>query len=223
MRAYHKLAILLVFLSMSCLSQDRFDGVLSSTVRIKYERIDTDGAVVTGHGTAFGVDLSQYGLAGNRYLLTAAHNVLGGEKRLYGTTKAEVGGEWVSCSTVFRDSDFDLCVLEIGGKLDSVLKLDEADSSPEDELAMAGSKEGAPVKVFHGKLKKRFMLGQAQSYAEIEFGLGDSGSPIVSAKTLKVVGVAVAGFPDKDGNLDSKHGLYVPIVAIRAFLEELKP
>ena len=101
------------------------------------------------------------------------------------------------------------------------MELAHSDLLPGDELAMPSSKEGASIKLFHGTLKKRFVLGQIHSYAKIEFGLGDSGSPIVSSKTLKVVGVAVAGFP-KNGVLDGEHGLYVPIVAIRAFLEGLE-
>ena len=221
--ATRKLVILLVFLSASSLSSERFDEVLGSTVRIKCERINGDGDKVTDRGTAFGVDLSQYGLVGKRYLLTAVHNVLDEQKRPIRNMQAELSNDsWSNCSVLFLDEDLDLCILKTKDELNSTLKLDDSDSSPGDEIVMAGSKEGAPVKLFRGTLKKRFAMGRIHSYAKIEFGLGDSGSPMVSAKTLKVVGIAVAGLPNNDGTIDGKHGLYVPVIAIRSFLEDIK-
>jgi hypothetical protein len=213
--------ILSVVLSVVC-SASELDKVLSSTMRIRYERQEGD-ALITGHGTAFGVDLSQYKLIGKRYLLSAAHTILDDKQQPYKNVKVEVAGEWINCKVLSFDKELDLCLFKTEHELDSILKLDDDDLVPNDELIMAGSRRDAPVALFRGVLKKRFFNGRAVFYAEIAFDYGDSGAPIINIKTSKVVGVAIAGLPKspKSSEMEEDRGLYVPLVALRDFLERV--
>lgn len=204
---------------MSCLASDDFKEVLDSTIRFKYERTENK-ALITGHGTAFGVDLSNWGLKGKHYLLSATHNILDNQGKVYEDSWVEVDKDWLRCTVVKYDKDLDICILKVKVELSSVLQLDEDDISPKEKLVIAGSATGNPVKLFYGTLLKKFRKGSIQSCAKIEFNHGDSGSPVVNAKTSKVIGIMTAGIPKK-GDLNPEYGLYVPVTAIRDFLSRL--
>jgi hypothetical protein len=195
--------------------------LLQGTVRIRYERMDR-GTTISGHGTAFGVELSQYGLTGRRFLLSAAHNVLDEKKHPYNNLKVELrdGNRvyWTACRPVAWDEYLDLCLLECGEDLRQLLRLDENDSAVGCRIALAGSPRDTPVAIFNGIVTQRFERGTARSEARVTFDHGDSGGPVVSRLTGKVAGVAVAGLP-KDGDLDHNIGLFVPVAAVCTFLE----
>lgn len=199
------------------------DALLRSTVRIRYERQE-GGATITGHGTAFGVDLSHYGYPGRRFLLTAAHNVLDDcdRKLPYGALKVEIeeGSRtyWSRCRAVVWDETLDLCLVEAGDDVPAMLRLAESDPRLGSQLIMAGSPRGVPVTLFAGTLDQKFERGTVRSSATVPFDHGDSGGPMVDAASGRVVGVAVAGVP-KDGDLDHSIGLFVPVVGITSFLE----
>jgi S1-C subfamily serine protease len=203
---------------MSCIASDDFKEVSNSTVRFKYERIENK-ALITGHGTAFGIDLSNWGLKGKNYLFSAAHNVLDDQDKVYEDLWVEINGDWLKCTVIKYDKSLDICILKVKAEL-NVLQLDEDDISPKDKLVIAGSVMGNPVKLFFGTLQKKFRKGSIHSCAKIEFNQGDSGSPVVNIKTAKVIGMMTAGIPKK-GGLDLEHGLYVPIIAIKDFLQRL--
>ncbi|HEY3323773.1 MAG TPA: LysM peptidoglycan-binding domain-containing protein [Planctomycetota bacterium] len=198
------------------------DVLLKSAVRIRYERGEGN-AIITGHGTAFGVDLRQYGYAGRRCLLSAAHNVLDDSKKPYADLKVEIQEgtrSWWSQSTVLAyDGDLDICLVQAGDDLPCLLRLAPADASIGSPVLLAGSPRGVPVALFEGILTKRFERGSARSAAQVAFDHGDSGGPIVAVPSGEVLGVAVAGVP-KDGDLDHNIGLFVPLAAVTAFLEE---
>ena len=56
--------------------------------------------------------------------------------------------------------------------------------------------------------------------AEVKFDHGCSGGPVFSARTGKVIGVAVAGIP-LDHDMDYNKGLFVPVSAIESFIAPL--
>src|SRR5947209_4103414 len=65
------------------------DSMLRCAFRIEAERYER-GDLITGHGTAFAADLSQYGFDGPRYLLSAGHNVRDPKGYIYPTIKIEL-------------------------------------------------------------------------------------------------------------------------------------
>ena len=205
--------------------EDQNQVLLQGTVRIRYERNDK-GEVITGHGTAFGVDLSKWGWTGHRYLLTAAHNVLSDdEKQPYANLKIELhdgkAARWAACQAVAWDEDLDVCLIKCGEDLSQVLELDDKDAKVGEQVVMAGSPLGMPVAIFKGVVVRRFERGTARFAAKIPFNHGDSGGPMASPLS-KVVGMAVAGIP-KDGDLDHEVGLFLPVAAIVSFLEMASP
>lgn len=194
---------------------------LGAAVRINYHR-PHNGIVATGHGTAFCVDLSAYGYSGNRYLLTAAHNVLDDDGKVFDTLQIELKETrrtiWSRCKVLAFDKDLDLCIVEANDPVPAQVELADSDLDVGAKLLLAGSPRGKEVQVFEGTLTKRFESGSIRSAARIPFDHGDSGGPFYCARSGKVIGIAVAGVP-KDGDMDYNIGLYVPIVGIKSFLE----
>jgi LysM repeat protein len=199
-------------------------ALLRAAVRIRYERYE-GGATITGHGTAFGADLSRYGYPGRRYLLTAAHNVLDDSqhpKRPFATLKIEIDDGvrscWTRCKALAFDEELDLCLVESADELQHALPLADSEPPTGSPLVLAGSPRGIPVALFQGTLTRKFERGTVRSSAQIPFDHGDSGGPVVCPRAGAVIGVAVAGVP-KDGDLDREIGLFVPIVGVTSFLE----
>lgn len=204
--------------------------LLESTVRVRYEHRISQERVVSGQGTAFSVDLSAYGYpASRRYLLTAAHVVLNGNKvgtkTPYDKLEIELrrDGEtyWSTCRAVAWDEYLDLCILESGDELPNHLKLAERDPKVGAKLVLAGSPRGVPVGLYTGTLDRKFERGSIRSSASVAFDHGNSGGPMVDADTGLVVGVAVAGIP-KDDDLDRNIGLFVPVVGVASFMEAVE-
>ena len=196
-------------------------SLLDSTVRIRYERHEGNN-LITGHGTAFGVDINRFGYQGKRYLLTAAHNVLDTKDQPFATLSIEINDGkhlcWSPCKVVAFDKQMDVCLVESAEDLRSVMELDTVEAGPGIPIVLAGSPRGIPVTLYYGDVIRCFEGGSVRSSAKIEFDHGDSGGPVVNAKTQKISGVAVAGFP-KDGDLDHTRGMFVPLMAVNSFLQ----
>ncbi len=193
--------------------------------RIRYQRSES-GALITGHGTAFAVNLSGYGKPAPRYLLTAAHNVLNDKGRPYPTLRFEIRKkeriEWVACRALQFDRNLDLALLESGLDLPVLAQLSTVDPELNAAVVLAGSKRGVGVSLHRGPLIKKFYEGSARYLARIPFDHGDSGGPFYDEASGKVIGVAVAGVPLR-ADLDPNLGLFAPIAAVRSFLAPLKP
>jgi len=198
--------------------------LLTCTVRLRCEVQEGDRAI-TAHGTAFGIDLSAFGFPGRRYLLTAAHNVLGVDKKPYGAVTIEMPGatkRWVRCTAVVWDEGLDLALVKASEDLPGLLRFSDADLAVGARVILAGSPRGIPVDLFPGTLEQKFQSGLVNSRMKVAFDHGDSGGPVVDAANARVIGVAVAGLP-KDGDLDHESGLFVPTVAVVTFLERHGP
>lgn len=207
--------------SLQALDNAQRAKLLQSAVRIRYERSEGN-ATITGHGTAFGVDLSRYGFEGSRYLLSAAHNVLDDNGAPFSTVKIELEDEartvWSKCRVLAFDKELDLCLLESNDPIPQIVELADEDAEVGATTILAGSPRGIPVKLFEGTLTKRFDSGTIRSAVRIPFDHGDSGGPFFASDSGKVIGVAVAGVP-KDGDLDHNIGLFVPVAGVKSFLE----
>lgn len=185
-----------------------------SVVRIRYERMQDD-VTITGHGTAFSIDLPNLD-KNSHYLLTAAHNTLDGNKQPYTKLMIENKNSWLPCTVVTWNEDLDICLLKTDVDIPP-LKLGNKESTVNDTIYLFGSKRGKPIEKFPGIVKQKFERGSARFKAEIIFDHGDSGGPIINEQNL-VIGIAVAGLP-KDNDLDKNICLFVPLVGIQAFLE----
>jgi len=194
--------------------------LVNCALRIQYERME-GGSLITGHGTAFGVDLSPYGLSSRRLMLSAAHNVLDERNQPYTTLKIEIkeGSReyWSRCRVVASDPKMDICLVEAGDDLPLLATLDGSDVQAGARVVLAGSPRGIPVATYDGEIIRRFEEGTIRTSARVQFDHGDSGGPFFNSTNLKVVGVAVAGVP-KNGDLDHNIGLFVPLAGIDAFL-----
>jgi len=208
-----------VFLVMILISNAVY-AETAAVMRIRYER--TEGsAKITGHGTAFGIDLRDFGCDKCEFLLTAKHNVLDDNGKPYKTSKVETAtGEediWSRCKVIAIDDDLDLCLLEVPRKV-PVLPLSSADAERGSAVTLFGAPRGTPVMPFQGVVEKMFHNGSARSEMRVEFDHGCSGGAVV--QNGSVVGIAVAGIP-KDGDLDKTRGLFLPVSAIRQFLKKV--
>ncbi len=200
---------------------DFVSTLLNCTVRIRYQ-LRRDNCLVTGHGTAFGTDLSAYGYAGRRYLLTACHNVLDEKGQPYTTLQIETTSNgqklWTACKVLACDKNLDISIVESPEDLPQVLELGTREAESGNAVVMPGSPRGIPVTIYPGIVLNRFERGSARTSARIQFDHGDSGAPVVCATSRKIAGIAVAGIP-KDGDLDRTIGLFVPLAGMMSFLK----
>ena len=217
-------AVLMCCTGASSDSLKRTD-LVNCALRIQYERME-GGSLITGHGTAFGVDLSPYGQSSRRLMLSAAHNVLDEKGRPYDTLKIEIKEGpreyWSKVRVVASDPEMDVCLVEAGEDLPFIATLDTSDLQAGARVVLAGSPRGIPVATYDGEVMRRFDSGTIRTAARIAFDHGDSGGPFFNASNLKVIGVAVAGVP-KNGDLDHTIGLFVPLVGIDSFLQSNLP
>jgi len=221
-----EIALLLCFNSICFLNETCAEEVplrerlLSSAVRIRYERSEGT-AKVTGHGTAFAVDLSKWGYAGPKYLLSAAHNVLDENNQPFTTLKVEsrnpCAPSWSSCRVVAFDKDLDLCLVEASDSVPEQSVLAGHDVEVGQSVTLAGSPRGVPLELYDGNLTQCSVSGTEHSSACLPFDHGCSGGPFFNAKG-EVIGVAVAGVP-KDGDMDKSIGLFVPLAGVTRFME----
>lgn len=177
-------------------------------VQLTYHRKE-NGDEVTGHGTAFYADVAKYGYLGQCYLLTAAHNV---PEKSYDLHVNDNAAEVVAI-----DRELDIALLK-SKPADDTLHFAEKDSGKGDIVRMQAAPRGEAVQTFAGVVEKRFDGGFLRTRCAMEFDHGCSGGPLLNASG-EVVGMAVAGIPFK-GDLEHKHGLFLPLCAIESFLGE---
>lgn len=197
--------------------------LLQSAVRIRSERIDGD-AIVTGHGTAFALDMAKWGFPGPRYLLSAAHNVLDESNHLIAKIKIELrftsSQSWSSCRVVAYDRDLDLCLLEAAAPVAVQSTLAAVEVEAGQQVLLAGSPRGTPLALYTGILIKRVAGDTSRASAQLPFDHGCSGGPFFNAKG-EVIGVAVAGVA-KDGDMDKNCGLFVAWGSVMRFLDRIR-
>jgi len=198
-------------------SSDETDKLLQCSFRINTIH-DKGPFDLLCKGTAFSIDLSAYGFKGKKFVLTAAHNVSIKIGVIPKTTVEIKENEWVKCSIVKIDEDLDLAIMEIEKEVPVVLKLAKEDVKVGKEIIMAASPNGEHVKIFSGKVLKRWDSATILTRAEIELEHGHSGSAVICSNG-KVGGVIVAGIKKAD-KIDNSIGLFVPVSVILTFLEE---
>lgn len=207
--------------------------ILESTVRIKVES-DVGSHLVAGHGSAFGVDLSGYGVYAPRYMLTAAHMVLAedGHGFINGRVSVELNGthgkRWVGCRILSVTKVYDLCLLECDEDVPVLSKLTPGKPGLEvgTPLLVVGCPLGVPPQVSTGYLRDKTPQVSERSHrvweATAAFNHGNSGGPVFSANGGCVVGVAIAGVRGGRGgpqDMDPSIALFTPYYCVKHFLD----
>lgn len=207
--------------------------VVDSTVRIKVET-QTAGSIICGYGSAFGVDLSAYGINRPRYLLSAAHLVMSddGRRLLNGPIKVELPrGDrkgWARCRVLTVTRFYDLCLLECDEDIPVINKL--TPSKPGIHIGapivVVGCPLGVPPQVSSGFLSNKDPLVSDRGHrvweASAAFNHGNSGGPVFGADHQSVIGVAVAGVRQRGGgpqDMDPGVALFTPYYCVKHFLD----
>ena len=199
--------------------------VLKTTVRLQLQRAEGN-ELVTGHGAAFAVDLSDVGLTRPRYLLSAAHLVLdryGRRAPGHLTIEVDHNGRkvWEACKVVAVNRDADLCLLESPVDLPNLARLGRGDERVGEALLIVGCPKGVPPCVSHGQLTSKEPPVSGELWeARAKFWHGNSGGPVFDAKNQTLAGVAVAGGMDDTGDMDPHTALFTPMPVVRKFLKD---
>jgi hypothetical protein len=196
-----------VALLLLCLAFGVWADEAAAVYRLESSRVSQEGAI-TGHGHAVAVDLSEYGLKGKRYLLTAAHLLSGYEK-----SWLIVGDETRAVRTVWIDEGLDLAVVRADKELEESVSLGSEDLSAGLALTSVFYPRGEKRKVSRAKVLSAHKLTWM---AELEgFGHGGSGSPLF--KNGKVTGLALGVFKEGGAELVDRASV-MPLRYIRMFL-----
>lgn len=184
---------------------------------------------VRGHGTAFGVDLSDHGLASKGLLLTVAHNVVADPVGTAGKPKVKIGDEYHDARVLYMDEGLDVAILEVDVEVKIRRKLARKAAAKGDVVTFEGigpvvrigPSRGSDTHSRSGIVERRFWRGSAQTLVSLpDFDHGDSGGPLVNAGG-EIVGIARAGISGPEG-MRRNFGLFVPAEAIIQFVEEYK-
>lgn len=205
--------------------------VVNSTVRVKVET-DAGRSMIVGYGSAFGVDLSAYGVERPRYLLSAAHLVLSddGSHLLNGKVKVELPHNnqkiWVQCRVLSVTRVYDLCLLECDEDVPVVSKLALNKVGVGSTVHVVGCPLGVQPQVSSGVLTDKDPLVSDRGHkvweAAAAFNHGNSGGPVFCADCGTVIGVAVAGVRAGGGgpmDMDPRIALFTPYYCVKNFLD----
>lgn len=189
------------------------------TFRIRTE-LCTGNSMLMGHGTAFAVELSEYGLLKPRYLLTACHVIREHDGSICPTIKIEMRAGcqacWACCRVMSYDVNLDVALLECASDLPLCSRLAQADAASGGAIVLIGSPEGIPLHTYKGTVLPK--SGLELSAARVEFfKQGCSGGPVFDANSQELVGLAVAGL-GKGSGMDPHTCLFVSLSNVKSFL-----
>ncbi len=202
--------------------------LLQGTSRVKVEG---------GFGSAFAVDLSEFGLTGNNYVITAAHVVLDDKGKLQENIEVEVSiakyktRVYVPATVVFYNKDIDMAVLAVEVDVTGHSRIAKSDTmNIGDAIAIVGCPSGTfPTVTFGYLVAKEFEIygrklpdvlwqGSATIYP------GNSGGPVFNPNTGEIIGIAVAGLNQHGfaGHVDFFVPMYIMRELINGNLDKFK-
>jgi len=197
------------------------DSVIQTTLRLRLRQTEAD-VIVTGWGSAVAIDLSAYGLASRRYLLSARHLVIqkNGKGLAPGELALEVNSAWTGVRVVAVDDKADLCLLECEKDLPALARLGKGDDDVGDQLWVIGCPRGVAPCVSYGRLTSKTPNVEGRLWeAAAKFWHGNSGGAVFNARTGTIAGVAVAGVKAHRGDdMDGKTALFAPVDTLNRFL-----
>lgn len=189
-------------------------------------------------GSAFGMDLTEWGFKGKKYLLTAAHVVL---QKAAGTRavldrpvdKVEIQirtdkiKRWVNCRIIFIDKDRDAALLEADEEIPVVFKLGEK-AEIGSSIILAGCPVGTTPQAVFGimtSMDPEIDIGVRCQVWQVSapFYFGNSGGPVFDPETDLILGIVVAGVSSKTGDLIPHLALMIPCFEVRKMLNAKYP
>lgn len=186
-------------------------------LRNKEER---GGYVYTGWNSCVAVDMTEFGLKGKRYLLTAAHCVLNSNGQPYADLDVEVDGKFVHATVIKSDEDLDFALISVEDDVPAVAKLGRSSTvQVGDDLTAVGGPMGQPLQATSGRVtSKRFFHCEIRSSMNIKHG--NSGGAVFNSSG-EVVAI-VLSFDMEHGGDEKKGGpgKFAPEDCFRRFLEQ---
>ncbi len=200
--------------------------LLQGTSRIRAYENESKGV---GFGSAFAVDLSEFGLMGKNYVMTAAHVIVDDEKNLQKNLEVEINIDattrvWVPAKMIAMDVEKDLAILAVEMDVTGHAKIAKTDvMSIGDMIAIVGCPSGTLPSVTFGYLcGKSFEIYGRREGGDLWQGSaaiypGNSGGPVFNPNTGEIIGIAVAGINQHGfaANVD----FFVPLHIMRNLIE----
>jgi S1-C subfamily serine protease len=211
--------MLVMVLSFSLVAADVEEKLILSSVTLRAEFGNSHDL-----GTAFSVDLSEYGLP-DEYLLSAAHVVLDEKGRVsksmdirYRPSEINL---WVSVEVVAIDAKADIVLLKSSIPLPNKLKLAFSSNIKlgTELIAIGGTVGTAPGPVKGFLADKRPSVAGCY-HAALTFYFGMSGGPIIDASSKLVVGLGVSAATEDRKTLVPNVTFFVPVEVLNSFIKE---
>ena len=180
-------------------------------------------------GTAWGINLKEYGLNEKRYLITAAHCISRTKDKSADIVEIQIRTskvkKWIKCKILIIDKDRDSALLEAEEDIPVVFKLgDDSEVEVGKPVIVVGCPIGTTPAAALGYLTSKdpevpIPIRCSLWQASVPFYFGNSGGPIIDAVTQDVIGILVAGVGTKDG-LVPNLAIIIPCFEVRKMLDD---
>lgn len=221
--------LLLAFSSVTTFAADVYPSIpkelYNATHRLSYRRQEGDETIV-GNGTAVSVDLSEFGLVGSRFLITAAHCIQ--TKGKLHDPQIEINDPkykkvWINAKVLAFDDKNDVAIIMVDQDMEKIFKLAAANPETGDALLTIGSPQGTGLTATLGFMSESLTENWYQGSMTIAHG--NSGGPVFDPNNKLIVGIIVAALPDLDKSRQSLGGaanvaLFAAVSQIRSFLTD---
>ncbi len=194
---------------------------MASTFRIRSQE-QRGNSIISGHGTGFAINLSEFGYNKHRYVMTACHVVR--EKNgtpspnLQLELRLRTGVRWARCRIVASDAKMDVAVLECETDLPVCSSFADQDATARTRLVMIGSPAGVPLRAVKGYVTQQKRLEPSVAYVGY-IHEGCSGGPVFDASSQHVIGLCIAGIGvGRSAQMDPHTCLYVSVANMKRFL-----
>ena len=202
-------------------AQRSLNGPMASTFRIR-SQVSHGNTLITGHGTAWGIDLEEFGYHKHRYVMTACHVIREHDGSICPNLQLEMrhsgGVHWAGLRVLASDPKMDVAVLECETELPVITSFCEHDAPERTNVVMIGSPGGVPLKAVKGYVTTIKRSEPSVAYVEY-IQEGCSGGPIFDAASQNVMGLVIAGIGiGNNPKMDPHTCLYVSVTNMKHFL-----
>lgn len=225
-------SVLVVFIMVSatvCAEEDfsKFGYEVSKSYRT-IDKKEKKEITRQGHGTAIGVDLSQYTLKGTKldgkfYATTAAHVILEDEDEVVGKIELtikipNIGNVYFEVIAV--DKQLDIAIIKTKFELPFITQID---TSSQIQKGLKIINVGCPERIAPTATEGIITDTNKESFiANVKgFYHGSSGGGFFRKDSGKLIGISTSGISDKDDPLGMKRGIgiFIPIKFIKMLID----
>ena len=194
---------------------------MASTFRIRTQE-SRGNSIITGHGTGFAINLSEFGYSKHRYVMTACHVIREKNGKLAPNLQLEMrlrtGVRWARCRVVASDVKMDVAVLECETDLPVCARFADQDAQARTRLVMIGSPAGVPLRAVKGYVTQCKRAEPSVAFVGY-IQEGCSGGPVFEANSQRVMGLCIAGIGNgHSSQMDPHTCLYVSASNMKRFL-----